>query len=333
MVILYHTASFVEELDYTFSSWGSIALHVYTTVNESYFMNAFFFYSGYFTPKSYDKKNGAYEFLFERVKRLGIPFVLYTFFLGTFVRDGVMTLLFHSPFEPYSNNTGPMWFTCHLIIFNTMYTFACGKHWHPKIACPTLLGFFIIGAVAGLASGILMLFQPSDHGGRFLAVPMFAQDYISYPTYFFGGALAQRNNWMRTIETKFSRKVIYGVALLAISIVAIVKHYSGDNYVISTIGKALIIHVLLNGILFKGILSMAMNLAVSVFFMDYGKKQYQCITNFFAKGMYTAYIIQFLLPIPIGYKCFILILEKTGQLGIDTDGLGPHPDPADTFKP
>ena len=187
------------------------------------------------------KKNGAYEFLFERVKRLGIPFVLYTFFLGTFVRDGVMTLLFHSPFEPYSNNTGPMWFTCHLI----MYTLACGKNWYPKTACPTLLGFFIIGAVAGLASGILMLFQPSDHGGRFLAVPMFAQDYISYPTYFFGGALAQRNNWMRTIETKFSRKVIYGVALLAISIVAIVKHYSGDNYVISTIGKALIIHVLL----------------------------------------------------------------------------------------
>lgn len=124
MVILYHTASFVEELDYTFSSWGSIALHVYTTVNESYFMNAFFFYSGYFTPKSYDNKNGAYEFLFERVKRLGIPFVLYTFFLGTFVRDGVMTLLFHSPFEPYSNNTGPMWFTCHLI----MYTLACGKN-------------------------------------------------------------------------------------------------------------------------------------------------------------------------------------------------------------
>lgn len=201
-----------------------------------------------------------------------------------------------------------------------------------KTACPTLLGFFIIGAVAGLASGILMLFQPSDHGGRFLAVPMFAQDYISYPTYFFGGALAQRNNWMRTIETKFSRKVIYGVALLAISIVAIVKHYSGDNYVISTIGKALIIHVLLNGILFKGILSMAMNLAVSVFFMDYGKKQYQCITNFFAKGVHC---LHYTISLTYTYRLqmFHIDFGKDWSLGIDTDGLGPHPDPADTFKP
>ena len=43
--------------------------------------------SGYFVPKSLDKK-GTHEFLFDRAKRLLIPFVVYNFFLGTFVEYG-----------------------------------------------------------------------------------------------------------------------------------------------------------------------------------------------------------------------------------------------------
>ena len=43
--------------------------------------------SGYFVPKSLDKK-GIHEFLFDRAKRLLTPFVVYTFFLGPFVEYG-----------------------------------------------------------------------------------------------------------------------------------------------------------------------------------------------------------------------------------------------------
>ena len=67
--------------------WGNIILFIFTVTNASYFMNLFFFYSGYFVPKSFDKK-GMYSFLFDRAKRLGVPFVVYTFFLGPFVYSG-----------------------------------------------------------------------------------------------------------------------------------------------------------------------------------------------------------------------------------------------------
>ena len=38
------------------SSWGSFILLTFVDTNASYFMSLFFFYSGYFVPKSYDKK-------------------------------------------------------------------------------------------------------------------------------------------------------------------------------------------------------------------------------------------------------------------------------------
>ena len=39
--------------------------------------------------------------------------------------------------------------------------------------------------------------------------------------------------------------------------------------------------------------------------------------------MYTAYIIQYLFPVIAGFKCFVLILEKTGNIAYD----GTTPDP------
>jgi len=39
-----------------FWNWGSMTLVVFVDTNSSYFTSLFFFYSGYFVPKSYDKK-------------------------------------------------------------------------------------------------------------------------------------------------------------------------------------------------------------------------------------------------------------------------------------
>ena len=68
-------------------SWGMAIPSIYVLVDASYFMNMFFFYSGYFVPKSFDKKKG-HDFLFDRVKRLGIPFTVYTYVLGPYVEEG-----------------------------------------------------------------------------------------------------------------------------------------------------------------------------------------------------------------------------------------------------
>ncbi|KAL7552949.1 hypothetical protein ACHAWF_016190 [Thalassiosira exigua] len=285
-------------------NWGSIVLNIFTMINASYFMNLFFFYSGFFVPKSFDKK-GLYDFLFDRVKRLGIPYVVYQFFIGPYVYTGFMHLFFQTPFPWGIKNGGPTWFLNQLMIFSVVYAFACGKNWSPKIKCPSLLGFFVIGFLIGLISGILNLFFPSDD--NFFEVPLFWQDYFSYPIYFFGGALAQRNEWMTAIKEK--RRVWIYASTIFILIIVFSTSFLAEN-------MPPVLILILKGVFWKGILSMATSLAVSVFFMDFVNKNYS-FTPFFSKAMYTAYIIQYSFPMLVGLKCLFLILESTGNIAYE----------------
>ena len=50
-------------------------------LNQSYFMCAFFFISGYFTVSGF-KKRGRAAALLNKLKRLGIPFLVYLYGLG-----------------------------------------------------------------------------------------------------------------------------------------------------------------------------------------------------------------------------------------------------------
>lgn len=287
-------------------NWGTTVLNIFLGCNASYFMNLFFFYSGFFVPKSFDKK-GLYDFLFDRVKRLGIPYVVYTFFLGPYVYTGFMHLFFQTPFPSGTNNYGVAWFMNQLMIFSSVYAFVCGKNWSPKVKCPSLIGFFLIGSVVGLFTGILTVFFP---GGNFFGVPSFWQDYLSYPLYFFGGAVAQRNGWMDAIKEK-SRVAIYTWMILTWFIVYVVIGLLHDKGKLDGVA-----YLLLQGIVWKGIFSMAISLAVSVFFMDYVNKKYFC-TQFYSKSMYTAYIIQYTFPVLVGLKCLFVILDSTGNVAYD----------------
>ena len=61
----------------SFKSFGFATL----LLNQSYFMSLFFFISGYFIPPSYDKK-GSFESMANNLKRLGIPFYLFSCFIN-----------------------------------------------------------------------------------------------------------------------------------------------------------------------------------------------------------------------------------------------------------
>merc|ERR1719335_776930 len=118
-------------------NWGHLALQFLLGIDQSYFMNLFFFFSGYFVPVSFDRK-GPYIFLLERVRRLGIPCVVYGFFLGPFGMVGSQYLLFYKgdvAFPNYVFTNGPQWFIIQLMILNVAYAVACGKDWSPKISC------------------------------------------------------------------------------------------------------------------------------------------------------------------------------------------------------
>lgn len=53
-------------------------LWAFFVVNRSFFMSLFFMISGYFLPASYDRK-GARDFLNDRLRRLGVPLLVFFF--------------------------------------------------------------------------------------------------------------------------------------------------------------------------------------------------------------------------------------------------------------
>jgi len=311
MVILHHVAEII---------LGQINL--FTMISQSYFMALFFFYSGYFTPKSFDKR-GTYVFIMDRAKRLGIPFVLITFFIGPYLHSQLLTLILYQRSDPvlFPVQPGVTWFLAQLLILCIVYAFACGKGWSPKISCPSLLGFLGISVVLGLVGGIGSVFLPDfltvvPNGATVVMLAHnFWGQYFSYVVFFFGGAVAQRNNWMEAIKTK-SRVVIYLWAILS-TVGAVIFAYLAN---ILGLGFAWDFGF---GFFFGGLMTVSISLAVTVFFMDCVDKKY-LFTNFFAKSMYTAYIIHHGIPIRTALKCWKLILEASGIESVDGNTILPY---------
>ncbi|HZW02954.1 MAG TPA: acyltransferase family protein, partial [Anaerolineaceae bacterium] len=59
----------------------SILLTLVTGTVQAFSMGLYFLISGYFTPRSYDRK-GVFSFWKDRLLRLGIPLIVYTFALN-----------------------------------------------------------------------------------------------------------------------------------------------------------------------------------------------------------------------------------------------------------
>lgn len=75
-------------------------------------------------------------------------------------------------------------------------------------------------------------------------------------------------------------------------------------------------------ILFGGTNAVSIGLAVTVFFMDRVDRTYR-LTEFFAKSMYTAYLLHMVFPLQAATKCYILLLEATNNIEyVDTEGSG-----------
>eukprot|EP01083_Nonionella_stella_P142060 438761_1 len=91
----------------------------FSAIDQSYFMCLFFFISAYFTPTSYDRK-GLHKFLSDKFKRLGIPFLFYTFIMGPSLALFISQVVIGSSYS-YIPNPGPCWFLAWLLIFNVCY--------------------------------------------------------------------------------------------------------------------------------------------------------------------------------------------------------------------
>ncbi len=201
----------------------SALLTFFVMYSQSFFMSLFFFFAGYFTPGSYDRK-GSLKFWKDRILHLGIPMVLYTFFLSRIPNymDDVMNNAVTASFWRYSLRTfisdadeGPTWFLFALLAFSIGYTIwrlinkAIGNHNQtverhiPAPNIMTLIGVGLVMAVAMFGIGqLLPIVEPVDVFGIFSLLIGFFPFYIII---FIGGILAYRNDWLTEFPAKMLR--------------------------------------------------------------------------------------------------------------------------------
>jgi len=182
---------------------------LFVVTNQSFFMGLFFLISGYFTVPSLDRK-GSRKFLGDRLRRLGIPLLVFFFILSpvtiylAIMARGQADLSFWAFLKEHQGfGFGPMWFVEALLLFTLFYMgvrffFRKSKSLeHKTIPLPADGIILLFALVLGLLTFVIRIWLPvgwvlEPFGFQF---PHFAQ-YISW---FAVGLVAFRNNWLEKL--------------------------------------------------------------------------------------------------------------------------------------
>ena len=199
-------------------------LGAFFIVNRSFFMSLFFMISGYFLPRSFDRKTKG--FLKDRFVRLGIPLLVFRFRLIP-----VMMYAYHLNFRPYGPisflsyyshfylghgprppvwtgpswpdlNFGHLWFVEHLLIFAVCYwlwrlmPFSGPRPGRAQAGPPKTFEIVAFAIVLAAVTFVVRLWYPIDRWIGFLHFIQVAfADVPRDLSFFVIGVIAYRRNW------------------------------------------------------------------------------------------------------------------------------------------
>ena len=201
----------------------------FTSVNHAYFMGLFLLVSAYFVPGSYDRK-GAARFLKDRLIRLGIPLIVYSWILRpVFIYAGYSSFeslglsftrwYIYDYFRDYGwIGGGPLWFIEALLILSMLYVV-----WRLLVPSPPervtreapfpstgIIALF--AALLGVLSFLVRLWFPSDTVFRPLNFQL--ADFPQYIALFIVGLYAYRQNWFLRLPETTGRRWLAVAAFL-----------------------------------------------------------------------------------------------------------------------
>lgn len=204
---------------------SGIVLSFFVIYSQSFFMGLFFFFSGYFTPASYDRK-GWLGFWKDRILRLGIPMALYTWvlckipnYINAYANEG-LRMSFVQYFKAYFGTVvdeGPTWFLLVVLLFSAGYTLwrmLTARLHLPAVRLPkpTIVNLLVCGLVVGLltlaAAQLYPISTQFDLFGIFSILFAFFPQYILL---FIAGILVYRSkktaegDWLARISDRSLR--------------------------------------------------------------------------------------------------------------------------------
>lgn len=184
----------------------------FCAVNQSYFMGLFLFISAYFVPGAYDRK-GSGKFLVDRLVRLGIPLVIYSWLIRPLYLYFVIlpnteinfwVWYTKKYFQVYGIiGGGPLWFIEVLLIFSAIYVlWRLVKGSQPVKSLPET-GFPSNGLIAlfamllGVCTFMVRLVSPVND--TFIPLNLQFANFCQYIALFILGLVAYRRNWLMSL--------------------------------------------------------------------------------------------------------------------------------------
>lgn len=190
-----------------------IVMTLFVATNQSFFMGFFFFLSAYFTEPSYNKK-GSSRFAADRLKRLGIPLLFYSFVLSPCMNFLIYRYGHHrqATFLQYLRgydswiNVGVMWFVAALIVFTfgyVVYRKYAAKPYR-QIPVPSNKTILVFTIVLGLVSYLVRIIFPI--GWTLQPLGFQLAHFSQYISLFLLGIIAYRNQWMNGLSATSGKK-------------------------------------------------------------------------------------------------------------------------------
>jgi glucan biosynthesis protein C len=209
-----------------------VVLVIFEVFNQAWFMGLFFMLSGYFSPSSFDRK-GPRLFIKDRLIRLGIPLLIFsfvlnplTFFIGVphipaelLAKFGISLPLTWQNYPKFIG-FGPLWFIAMLLVFDFGYAAwrvaskkmkARTEHGYPSLTYRKIALFILLLAAASYLTRIIV---PMGHFVSYFPTLSYLPQYVSF---FLIGVIAFHHDWFKILSSSMATRVFI-VALIATGI-------------------------------------------------------------------------------------------------------------------
>ena len=208
-------------------------LTVLVAALQFFFMGLFFAIAGYFTPAAYDRK-GARRFLTDRLRRLGIPLVIFTVAISPFLEAfksatsgggwGAFWPSWRAHVEGWA--PGPLWFVETLLVFSLVY--AGWRQIAPNHRAERTASVFdwrrLLAFMAGLVavSFLVRLRYPIGTEWQHLQLAFYPQ----YIAMFAIGVLAWNGRWLEQLDARLGHRWL-SIGLVTVAAIPVVLILGG----------------------------------------------------------------------------------------------------------
>ena len=201
-----------------------VSMTLFVAVNQAFFMGFFFFLSALFIPSSYSKK-GAANFIKDRLLRLGIPLIFYSFVLSPVLSYLVYRFAqgHHITYWQYLGgfdswvDFGVLWFVAALLLFTLAYALYRGfvKNQAKTYALPSVKSILLVAAGVGVISFLVRIIFPVG----WVLKPLGFQlgHFPQYIALFLFGLIASKSKWINNAEYRTGKTM----AIIALCLIFI----------------------------------------------------------------------------------------------------------------